>query len=119
VTEEGIHTAIVYGMVTSSEAEEAIMGSVRTVKITLDPDEFIKRIFGRDSSGHYYGGGKSSAGGFGIPVWFRSGGEDEEHRERKWQVFNEEIKQKLFAGMGVESVANHRPRGLDNSVVVH
>ena len=101
VTEENIHTAVVYGIVTGAEIEEAIIGSLRTTKITLDPDEFIKEVFGKDSAGYYYGGGKASAGGFRIPIGFLSGREQEEYRERKWQVFNEQIRQKLFVKIGV------------------
>jgi nanoRNase/pAp phosphatase (c-di-AMP/oligoRNAs hydrolase) len=103
VTEENIHTAIVYGIVTDTEHEEVIIGSLRTTKITLDPDEFIKGVFGKDASGHYYGGGKISAGGFHIPIAFLSGGESEEYRDRKWRVFDEQIKRKLFAKIGIKS----------------
>ena len=75
---------------------------MRTTKITLDPDEFIKDVFGKDASGSYYGGGKASAGGFKIPIGFLSGGEGEAYSEKKWQVFAEHIKQKLFAKIGVK-----------------
>jgi nanoRNase/pAp phosphatase (c-di-AMP/oligoRNAs hydrolase) len=102
VTEENIHTAIVYGIVTSNEREEEIIGSLRTTKITLDPDDFIKDVFGKDASGNCYGGGKASAGGFKIPIGFLSGGEGEAYGEKKWQVFDEHIKQKLLAKIGVK-----------------
>ncbi len=101
VTEENIHTAIVYGMVTG-EFDESIIGSLRTTKITLDPDEFLKEALGKDSSGYYYGGGKVAAGGFQISIGFLAGGDGEKLREQKWQVFNELIKQKLFAKIGVK-----------------
>jgi nanoRNase/pAp phosphatase (c-di-AMP/oligoRNAs hydrolase) len=112
VTEENIHTAIVYGIVTASELEEAIIGSLRTTKITIDPDELLKEALGRDATGLYYGGGKISAGGFRIPIGFLSGEESEEYREQKWQVYDERIKQKLFAKIGVkshESAPSKRP----------
>jgi nanoRNase/pAp phosphatase (c-di-AMP/oligoRNAs hydrolase) len=102
VSEENIHTAIVFGIVTSDEREEEIIGSLRTTKIALDPDEFIKDVFGKDAAGRYYGGGKASAGGFKIPIGFLSGGEGKAHDEKKWQVFDEQIKQKLFAKIGVK-----------------
>jgi nanoRNase/pAp phosphatase (c-di-AMP/oligoRNAs hydrolase) len=102
ITEENVHTAIVYGIVTGAEKDEAIVGSLRTLKITIDPDEFIKDTFGKDVTGLYYGGGKVTAGGFRICTGFLSGGDGEHYRERKWQVFDEQIKQKLFDKMGVE-----------------
>jgi nanoRNase/pAp phosphatase (c-di-AMP/oligoRNAs hydrolase) len=102
VTEENIHTAIVYGIVACADREEEIIGSLRTTKITLNPDEFIKDVFGKDASGQYYGGGKVSAGGFHIPLGFLSGGGAEEFRYDKWQVFHKQIKRKLFAKIGVE-----------------
>jgi len=102
VTEENIHTAIVYGIVTGPEKEEVIIGSLRTLKITLDPDDFIKDVFGKDAAGFHYGGGKKSAGGFQVSVGFLAGGEDEQYRDHKWTVFDEQIKQKLFAKIGLK-----------------
>ncbi len=111
VTEENIHTAIVYGIVTGPEGEETVIGSLRTIKITLDPDEFIKDAFGKNVTGFYYGGGKISAGGFQISTGFLAGGGNERYRELKWEVFDEQIKQKLFAKIGVQ---RHEP-GLKKS----
>jgi nanoRNase/pAp phosphatase (c-di-AMP/oligoRNAs hydrolase) len=102
LTEENIHTAIVFGIVLGSDQEENIIGSLRTSKITLDPDEFLKDVFGKDPSGHYYGGGKMLAGGFEIPIGFLSGEANEEYRQLKWQVYDNQIKQKLFNKIGVE-----------------
>lgn len=102
LTEENVHTAVVYGIVTSDDQEERVVGSMRTSKITLDPDEFIKEVFGKDAVGQYFGGGKMSAGGFEIPLGFLAGSSNEEYREIKWQVFDNQIKQRLFAKIGVE-----------------
>ncbi len=103
LTEENIHTAIVYGIVVGANDEEKLIGSLRTLKITLDPDEFLKEVFGKDPTGHFFGGGKQLAGGFEIPVGFLSGDStDEEYRRMKWQVYDAQIKQKLFNKIGVE-----------------
>jgi nanoRNase/pAp phosphatase (c-di-AMP/oligoRNAs hydrolase) len=101
LTEENVHTAIVYGIVTIKEREEKVIGSMRTSKLTLDPDNFIKDVLGKDTKGHFFGGGKLSAGGFEIPVGFLSGGEVDEYQEIKWKVYDNQIKQKLFAKIGV------------------
>ncbi|AFY64561.1 bifunctional oligoribonuclease/PAP phosphatase NrnA [Geitlerinema sp. PCC 7407] len=97
VTEENVHTAVVYGIVHDEDEElELVVGSLRTNKITLDPDEFIKEAFGRDSHGRFFGGGRSQAGGFEVPIGFLSGGyEDTEYARLKWEVFDMQIKQKL------------------------
>jgi nanoRNase/pAp phosphatase (c-di-AMP/oligoRNAs hydrolase) len=103
LTEENIHTAIVYGIVGGTNQEEKLIGSLRTLKITLDPDEFLKDVFGKDQTGHYFGGGKQLAGGFEIPIGFLAGdAADEEFRQMKWQVYDSQIKQKLFNKIGVE-----------------
>ena len=78
-----------------------IIGSLRTLKITLDPDEFIKDAFGRDVAGFYYGDGKISAGGLQTPIGFLSGEASEQYRQHEWKVFDEQIKQKLFTKIGV------------------
>jgi nanoRNase/pAp phosphatase (c-di-AMP/oligoRNAs hydrolase) len=102
LTEENVHTAIVYGIVTNGDHPEAVTGSMRTSKITLSPDEFIKEVLGKNAAGQYYGGGKASAGGFEIPIGFLSSSHSDEHRNLKWQVYDEQIKHKLFAKIGVE-----------------
>ncbi|MDF5714455.1 MAG: bifunctional oligoribonuclease/PAP phosphatase NrnA [Rhizonema sp. NSF051] len=98
VTEDNVHTAVVYGIVHDEDEElEVAIGSLRTSKLTLDPDEFIKEAFGQDSSGRFFGGGRTSAGGFEIPIGFLSGGnENPAYAKMKWEVFDTQIKQKLL-----------------------
>ena len=98
VTEENVHTAVVYGIVHDEDEErEVIVGSLRTSKITLDPDEFIKEAFGQDNQGRFFGGGRSGAGGFEIPVGFLSGFyEHGDYNRLKWEVFDTQVKQKLL-----------------------
>jgi nanoRNase/pAp phosphatase (c-di-AMP/oligoRNAs hydrolase) len=98
VTEENVHTAVVYGIVHDEDDElEVIIGSLRTTKLTLDPDEFIKEAFGKDSSGRFFGGGRTSAGGFEIHMGFLSGGnENSSYAKIKWEVYDAQVKQKLL-----------------------
>lgn len=81
---------------------EALTGSLRTSKFALGPDGFIKDVFGKNSAGRYFGGGKMVAGGFEIPIEFLAGDHSEEYRDRKWQVYDSQIKHKLFGKIGVE-----------------
>ncbi len=103
LTEENVHTAIVYGIVIGNGRPESVVGSMRTSKITLSPDEFLKEVFGKNYAGRYYGGGKASAGGFEVAIEFLAGEHTEEYRNLKWQVYDGQIKQKLFAKIGVEA----------------
>lgn len=98
VTEENVHTAVVYGIVHDEDEElEVVIGSLRTTKLTLDPDEFIKEAFGQDSQGRFFGGGRTGAGGFEVPIGFLSGYiETSEYAKKKWEVFDSQIKQKLL-----------------------
>ncbi|MGJ3249043.1 MAG: DHH family phosphoesterase [Elainellaceae cyanobacterium] len=98
VTEENVHTAVVYGIVHDEDEElEFVIGSLRTNKLTLDPDEFIKEAFGQDTQGRFFGGGRAMAGGFEIPMGFLSGfNENAEYTKTKWEVFDAQIKQKLL-----------------------
>ena len=98
VTEENVHTAVVYGIVHDEDEElEVVIGSLRTTKLTLDPDEFIKEAFGQDSQGRFFGGGRTGAGGFEIPMGFLSGfNENPGYAKMKWEVFDGQIKQKLL-----------------------
>jgi len=104
VTEENIHTAVVYGIVYDKNEEiELVVGSLRTNKITLDPDEFIKKALGKDLQGKFFGGGRYMAGGFEIAVDFLSGyNKKSEYAKLKWEVFDTQIKQKLLASISPE-----------------
>ncbi|MCU0566065.1 MAG: bifunctional oligoribonuclease/PAP phosphatase NrnA [Oculatellaceae cyanobacterium Prado106] len=97
VTEENVHTAVVYGIVRDEDEDlEIVIGSLRTNKLTLDPDEFIKEAFGQDPHGRFFGGGRSMAGGFEIPMGFLSGfNENPDYTRIKWEVFDMQVKQKL------------------------
>jgi nanoRNase/pAp phosphatase (c-di-AMP/oligoRNAs hydrolase) len=102
MTEENVHTAIVYGIVQEDRQEETLIGSLRTAKFTIDPDDFIKDVFGKAPNDRYFGGGKPSAGGFAIPVGFLSGDQGQEFQGLKWQLYDAQIKFKIFAKIGVE-----------------
>lgn len=98
VTEENVHTAVVYGIVhDENEGLELVIGSLRTNKITLDPDEFLKEALGKDSKDHFFGGGRYLAGGFEIPIGFLGGFNDNsDYAKLKWEVFDSQIEQKLL-----------------------
>jgi nanoRNase/pAp phosphatase (c-di-AMP/oligoRNAs hydrolase) len=108
MTEENVHSAIVYGLIANGDQEEMLVGSMRTSKLTLDPDQFLKEVFGKGEDGRYYGGGRPLAGGFAIPVGFLSGGPDNEQQKLKWAVFDAQIKHKIFAKIGVEPDASKK-----------
>ncbi|MCS6782095.1 MAG: bifunctional oligoribonuclease/PAP phosphatase NrnA [Gloeomargarita sp. SKYBB_i_bin120] len=98
VTEDNVHTAVVYGIVYDKDRErELVIGSLRTTKLTLDPDEFLKEAFGHDPQGRFFGGGRSQAGGFEIPMGFLAGLNDNpNYANLKWEVYDTQIKQKLL-----------------------
>jgi nanoRNase/pAp phosphatase (c-di-AMP/oligoRNAs hydrolase) len=103
LTEENVHTVIVYGIVVNEKNEELLNGSFRTSKLTLDADAFIKEAFGKSENGDYFGGGKQEAGGFSIPVGFLTGTYGNEFEELKWKIFDQQVKQKIFTKIGVST----------------
>jgi nanoRNase/pAp phosphatase (c-di-AMP/oligoRNAs hydrolase) len=102
ITEENVHTAIVYGIVQGEGERELVVGSIRTSKVTLDVDQFLKTALGTDLRGRHYGGGRERAGGFEIPVGFLEGTQDAEHMRLKWTTFNRQIRSKILAAAGIE-----------------
>jgi nanoRNase/pAp phosphatase (c-di-AMP/oligoRNAs hydrolase) len=100
LTEENVHTAIVYGIILKGD-REMVTGSMRTNKVTLNPDEFLKEALGTTETGRYYGGGRRGAGGFEISLGFLAGVSEEELVRMKWRLYDELIKKKLFAKIGV------------------
>jgi nanoRNase/pAp phosphatase (c-di-AMP/oligoRNAs hydrolase) len=102
LTEDNIHTAIVYGLVIDA-GREMIIGSLRTKRATLNPDAFLKEALGGPQAGRYYGGGRREAGGFEIPIGFLTGRYDDEFMQWKWRLYDEQVKRKLWARMGVKA----------------
>ena len=105
--EENVHTAIVYGILKDEDQKENLTGSLRTSKLTLDPDKFLKETLGAGPEGQYYGGGKHMAGGFNIPVGFLTGEICADFAELKWQAFDAQVKAKIFAKLGVKNDLHH------------
>jgi nanoRNase/pAp phosphatase (c-di-AMP/oligoRNAs hydrolase) len=103
LTEENVHTAVVYGLLAGDDGREVVSGSLRTTKATLGVSAFLLEALGADASGRPYGGGRSRAGGFEVDVGFLVGDEDDpEQQEMKWELFNRRIRRKLFRAAGVE-----------------
>jgi nanoRNase/pAp phosphatase (c-di-AMP/oligoRNAs hydrolase) len=105
LTEENVHTAVVYGLLSDESGREVISGSLRTNKTTLKVDKFIKEALGDDMRGKPYGGGRSRAGGFEIDCGFLTGDDDDDQQqELKWQLYDRRIRRKLFRAAGVEDL---------------
>jgi nanoRNase/pAp phosphatase (c-di-AMP/oligoRNAs hydrolase) len=92
---EGIDTVIVYGVV----ANEFVDGSLRTKSHTLDPDKWIKDVFGHDKDGKYYGGGRKDKGGFQIPLGVFAKCKD---KDLLWVLIKKTIDDLFFDKIGVE-----------------
>ncbi|MEO5331232.1 MAG: DHH family phosphoesterase [Magnetococcus sp. YQC-5] len=102
LTEDTVHTAVVYGIVTLADGAECIHGSLRTSKNSLGPDAFLKDVLGRTEQGIFYGGGKAGAGGFEISLGFLSGSDSEDLAQVKWNAFDAKIRKKFFKKIGME-----------------
>lgn len=92
---EGIDTVVVFGVV----GGEFMDGSLRTKSHTLDPDKWIKDVFGKDQHGVYYGGGRKDKGGFQIPLGVFSKCSD---RELLWILIKKTIDELFYNKIGVE-----------------
>lgn len=96
---EGIDTVVVYGVV----GNQFIDGSLRTKSHTLDPDKWLKDVFGLDENSKYYGGGRKDKGGFQIPLGVFSRCND---RELLWILIKKTIDELFYQKIGVEESAN-------------
>jgi len=101
LTEENVNTAIVFGILAGEGGREIVVGSVRTTRLTLDVDAFIKASLGADARGRFYGGGRSGAGGFEIPVGFLEGSAEADQMKLKWEAFNQQIMGRLLRAAGI------------------
>lgn len=92
---EGIDTVIVYGIV----GNEIIDGSLRTRSHTVDPDKWIKDVFGQDQNGQYYGGGRKDKGGFQIPLGVFASCSD---KELLWILIKKTIDELFYDKIGID-----------------
>jgi nanoRNase/pAp phosphatase (c-di-AMP/oligoRNAs hydrolase) len=97
---EGIDTVIVYGVV----GNEWIDGSLRTRSHTLDPDKWIKDVFGQDKNGQFYGGGRKDKGGFQIPLGVFANVSD---KELLWILIKKTIDELFYDKIGVDGKPGH------------
>ena len=97
---EGIDTVIVYGVV----GNEWIDGSLRTRSHTLDPDKWIKDVFGQDKNGLFYGGGRKDKGGFQIPLGVFANVSD---KELLWILIKKTIDELFYDKIGVDGKPGH------------
>lgn len=103
ITEENVHTAIVFGLLCDDDGREVISGSLRTYKATLGVDAFLKEALGKDAMGRFYGGGRSRAGGFEVEVGFLMGDDGSgQEQAMKWSLFDRRIRRRLFREAGLE-----------------
>ena len=102
LTEENVSTAIVYGILQGEGEREVVVGSVRTSRVTLDVDQFLKAALGSDARGRYYGGGRSRAGGFEIPIGFLEGSAGTDQMQLKWEAFDQQIRGRLLRAAGIQ-----------------
>jgi len=92
---EGIDTVIVYGVV----AGEFIDASLRTKSHIVDPDKWIKDVFGQGPDGTYYGGGRKDKGGFQIPLGVFGKCSD---KELLWILIKKTIDELFYDKIGIE-----------------
>ncbi|HUP88306.1 MAG TPA: hypothetical protein VM100_03100 [Longimicrobiales bacterium] len=107
LSEENVHTAIVYGILVGEGEREIVVGSMRTSKLTLDVDQYLKSALGSDGRGRYYGGGRSRAGGFEIAVGFLEGQVDSDQMRMKWEAFDQQIRGRLLKAAGLSEDEDH------------
>lgn len=101
LSEENVHTAIVYGILVGEGEREVVVGSMRTSRLTVDVDQYLKSALGSDGRGRYYGGGRSRAGGFEIAVGFLEGQIDSDQMRMKWEAFDQQIRGRLLKAAGL------------------
>lgn len=103
LTEENVHTAVVWGIVEDGDGREVVAGSLRTTSDVLGVDAFLKRALGRDATGRAYGGGRYRSGGFEIDVGFLADPEAApEEREAKWALYDRLLRRRLLRAAGLD-----------------
>ena len=90
---EGVETAVGFGIVNNNIVD----GSLRTSSATVDPDRWLKELFGQDDHGKPYGGGRRNKGGFRIPLGLLAFSPD---RRALWKLGEQTIHDLIFEKIG-------------------
>ena len=93
---EGVETALVFGIVNGG----AVDGSLRSTSPTIDPDSWLKSVFGTDNAGKPFGGGRRGKGGFRIPLGLFARCHD---RDALWSIGKKTIEDLVFEKIGVDA----------------
>jgi nanoRNase/pAp phosphatase (c-di-AMP/oligoRNAs hydrolase) len=102
LTEENVHTAIVYGIMYGDDKSERLVGSMRTSKITIYPEEFIQDLFGKIATTGRDSDASVSSDGFNITIDFLAGDHSKKYQELKWLIYDAQVKYKIFERIGVK-----------------
>ncbi len=68
-----------------------------------------KDALGADAHGRPYGGGRSRAGGFEIPIDFLASDDGDgsaEQQQMKWRLYDRQIRRKLLGASGLMEIAH-------------
>ncbi len=99
---EGIDTVVVFGIVNG----EVVDGSLRTNSATLDPDAWLKTLFGADAAGRHYGGGRRNKGGFRIPLGLFARCRD---KDALWAIGKTTVENLFFEKIGIQGKKTNSP----------
>lgn len=91
---EGIDTVLCYGVVNA----QFVDGSLRTRSHTVDPDNFLKDMLGRDPHGNWYGGGRTDKGAFKLPLGPFSHCGD---KDILWRMIQRTVEDLFFKKVGI------------------
>ena len=91
---EGIETVLVYGIVGGGYID----GSLRTKSDTLDPDKWMKDLFGASEEGRPYGGGRKDKGGVQVPLGVFGRCED---KDLLWKLVKKMVEDIFYAKIGI------------------
>ena len=94
---EGTDTVLVFGIVDGKTVD----GSLRTRSDTVNPDAFLKKLFGVDEDRKsYYGGGNiKDKGGFQIPLGFLA---QSPNREMLYEMTCSVVQERFFKALGIK-----------------
>ena len=93
IRHEGVETAVVFGIVN----DKFVDGSLRTSSATVDPDRWLKELFGKDETGRPFGGGRRNKGGFRVPLGLLG---RSPNRKALWQLGEQTIRDIIFEKIG-------------------
>lgn len=103
LTQADVHTSVVFGIVRDWRLLETLSGSLRTVRPSPSPTEFLHQALGPEAGLDLSSGGRAFAGGFEVPIGMSARASTIAFQMARWAYYEGLILERLSRAGSAEA----------------